>query len=249
MKNLSSYLLIFTLFYTLTINPACAYSHGDDTRVIREKSFSISPGKKLTINADAGDIEVTPWDKSEVYVKVIGNKRAEEKFDFDFSANSDEVKVEADKKGGWGWFSNIKLKFEVRVPANFNIHANTAGGDVKLGGVKGDFVLKTSGGDINLFCKDAKIDANTSGGDIQLEYTGVNKGIELKTSGGDIEIKVPQDFNADTDLSTSGGDVECNLTLNNVKRLNDSIIIGSINKGGASLVAHTSGGDVIVKKK
>lgn len=267
MKFLTTYLLTFVFICVLAINPACAYSHGDDTKVIREKSFSISPGKKLTINADAGDIEVTPWDKSEVYVKVIGNRRAEEKFDFDFTANSEEVKVEADKKGGWGWFSNIKLKFEVRVPANFNIYANTAGGDIKLGGVKGDFVLKTSGGDIwgdrfvgnfeattsggdiNLFCNDAKIDANTSGGDIQLEYTGVNKGIELKTSGGDIEIKVPEEFNADADLSTSGGDVECNLTLNNVKKLNDSKIIGSINKGGASLVAHTSGGDVIVKKK
>jgi DUF4097 and DUF4098 domain-containing protein YvlB len=267
MKILTHYFLTFAFICALAINPACAYPHDGKTKVIHEKSFSISPGKKLTIRTDTGDIEITPWDKSEVYIKVIGNDRAEDKFSYDFSANSEEVKVEAEKKGSLSWFSNIRLKFEIKVPANFNIYANTSGGDIKLGGVKGDIVLKTSGGDIwgdrfegnfdaktsggdiTLYCNNSKIEANTSGGDIQLEYTGYNKGIELRTSGGDIDVKVPQDFSADVDLGTSGGEVDCNLTLNNVKKLNDSKIIGSINQGGAPLVAHTSGGDVSVNKK
>jgi DUF4097 and DUF4098 domain-containing protein YvlB len=267
MKILTTYLLSFLIICGLTNISACTNYRSNSTKVIQEKSFSISPGKKLVLDADAGDVQITPWDKSEVYVKVIGNENAAEKYTFDFNATSEEIKIEAERKGSWNWFANIKLRFEIKVPTNFNVYANTAGGDIKLGGIKGDIALKTSGGDIwgdrfegdfeaktsggdiNIFCNNAKITANTSGGDIDLEYSGINKGIELKTSGGDIDIKVPQDFNADVDLGTSGGDAECNLTLNNVRKLSDSKIIGSINNGGAPLVAHTSGGDVTVNKK
>jgi DUF4097 and DUF4098 domain-containing protein YvlB len=267
MKTLTNYFLMLALIFTLPINYVNAESKKDDKKIIHEKTFKISAGKKLLIDTDTGDIIITPWDKAEVYVKVIGNDNAAEKFDYDFNASAEEIKIVADRKGSWGWFSNINLRFEIKVPANFNIYANTAGGDIKVGGVKGDinlktsggdiwgdrvegiFSAKTSGGDINIFSNNAKIEANTSGGDIEVEYTGVNQGIELKTSGGDIDIKVPSDFNAKAELRTSGGDVECNLTLNNVTKLSETKIDADINKGGKPLIAITSGGDVTVYKK
>lgn len=267
MKLFTKYLTVLLLILALPINNTFAFSRGNDKKLIHEKTFKISAGKKVVLNTDAGDIQITPWDKSEVYVKVVGNDNAAEKYDYTFDANSEEVRIEVEKKGGWSWFSNINLKFEIKVPNNFNIEANTSGGDIKVGGVTGDiglktsggdiwgdrfegnFVAKTSGGDITLFCNNARIDANTSGGDIELEYTGSNKGIQLKTSGGDIDVKVPKDFNAIAELKTSGGDVDCNLTLNNVKRLSETKIDANINNGGAALVAITSGGDISVYKK
>ncbi|MDP2363063.1 MAG: DUF4097 family beta strand repeat-containing protein [Ignavibacteria bacterium] len=267
MKKSTKYLIALSLIFAVSVHHTFASSKLDDKKVIHEKTFKISGGKKIIFNTDAGDIQITPWDKSEVYLKVVGNDNAAEKYAYIFNANTDEVKIEVEKKGGWSWFSNINLKFEIKVPANFNIDANTSGGDIKVGGVKGDislktsggdiwgdrfegnFIAKTSGGDINLFCNNAKIEAITSGGDIKLEYTGVNQGIELKTSGGDIDVKVPQDFNAKAELKTSGGDVDCNLTLNDVKKLSETKIDANINKGGKSLIAITSGGDVSVYKK
>lgn len=267
MKVLTIYFLTFLFICGFSVNLSLASAKDADTKVIHEKSFNISAGKKLVLNSDTGDIQITPWDKSEVQVKVIGNDNAAEKFTYDFIATIEEVKIDVKKKGGWSWFSNIKLRFEIKVPSKFNIYANTAGGDIKIGGVnggitlktsggdiwgdrfEGNFVAKTSGGDIKLFCNNAKIEANTSGGDIELEYNGINKSIELNTSGGNIDIKVPQNFDADVDLNTSGGDVECNLPLNNVKKLSETKVIGSLNKGGALLTAHTSGGDITVYKK
>lgn len=265
--------LYFKSLLTLLIAVAFTFSYsfasvkGDDKKVIHEKSFNIAAGKKIILNTGTGDIQITPWDKAEVYVKVLGNDNAKEKFDFSFNATSDEVTIEAERKSGWNWFSNISLKFEIKVPANFNIYANTSGGDIKVAGVKGDinlktsggdiwgdrfegnFSAKTSGGDINLFCNNAKIEASTSGGDIELEYTGTNQGIDLKTSGGDIDIKLPADFNAKAELKTSGGDVDCNLTMNEVKKLSETKIDANINKGGKPLIAVSSGGDITVKKK
>ena len=267
MKNLSKYLVIVSLIFVQSLNHTFASSKGDDKKVIKEKTFQIAEGKKISVTCDGGDVVFTPWDKSEVYVKVIGNDNAAEKYDYIFESNSDEITVKAERKGGWSWFSNISLKIEVKVPARFNIYTNTSGGDIKVGGIQGgiyletsggdicgdrfegNFYASTSGGDINLFCSNAKIEASTSGGDITVEYTGVNQGIELETSGGDIEVKVPADFDARANLETSGGDVDCNLTLNDVKKLSETEIIANINKGGKPLIASTSGGDVSVYKK
>jgi DUF4097 and DUF4098 domain-containing protein YvlB len=267
MKIFTKYLVALTLIFALSLNHTFASSKSDDKKVIKEKTFQIAAGKKLNVTADVGDVIVTVWDKSEVYIKVIGNKNTSDKFDFSFTGSSDEVTITAEKKSGWNWFSNISLKIEVKVPKNFNINANTSGGDIRVGGVNGGIYLKTSGGDIwgdrfegnffahtsggdiNLFSSNAKIEANTSGGDIELDYTGVNRGIELKTSGGDIDVRVPPDFDAGTELKTSGGDVDCNLVLNNVTKLSETKIIANINKGGKPLIAVTSGGDVTVYKK
>jgi DUF4097 and DUF4098 domain-containing protein YvlB len=267
MKNLSKYLVIVSLILVQSSDHTFASSKGDDKKVIKEKTFQITEGKKISVTCDGGDVVFTPWDKSEVYVKITGNDNAEEKYDYIFESNSDEITVKAERKGGWSWFSNISLKIEVKVPARFNIYTNTSGGDIKVGGIQGGIYLETSGGDIwgdrfegnfhastsggdiNLFCSNAKIEASTSGGDITVEYTGVNQGIELETSGGDIDVKVPVDFDAKANLETSGGDVDCNLTLNDVKKLSETEIIANINKGGKPLIASTSGGDVSVYKK
>ncbi|HMN25218.1 MAG TPA: DUF4097 family beta strand repeat-containing protein [Ignavibacteriaceae bacterium] len=267
MKSVTKISIVFLLIAAIPFGYVLASSKSGDKKVIKEKSFQISPGKKINIETDSGDIIVTTWNRSEVYVKIMGNQKAADKYDFTFNTTPEEITVIAERKGGWNWFSNVNIKIEIKVPENFNINANTSGGDIKIGGVnggiylktsggdiwgdrfEGNFFAKTSGGDINLYCKNAKIEASTSGGDIELEYTGINQGIELKTSGGDIDVKVPADFDAKAELKTSCGDVDCNLTLNNVSKLSESKIDANINKGGKPLIAITSGGDISVYKK
>jgi DUF4097 and DUF4098 domain-containing protein YvlB len=240
----------------------------DNLQLIKEKSFNLSSGKELKVDVSGGEIMVTFWDKSEVYVKILGNENAMEKMDFSIEGNDELVKVVAEKKSSvTSWFSKIQLKVEVKVPEDFNVDLNTSGGDIKYGGVKGNAILNTSGGDIwcdrfmgdlnistsggdiNLFGSDAKIIAETSGGDIKLEYSGENKGIDLSTSGGDIDIILSKDFAASMELSTSGGEVSCSMDMSNIKKLSGSKLFGDINGGGEKLSAHTSGGDVSVMSK
>jgi len=202
-----------------------------------------------------------------VEIKISGNERARERMRFSFNADDKKVEVSGKRDGsGWSWFSNMKLKYEIMVPASFNIDVSTAGGDIKAGGITGTVNLrtsggdiwsdrctgsieaKTSGGDINIYTASSSVTAKTSGGDIELEYTGVNKGIELKTSGGDIDIKVSSDMKANVDLSTSGGRVSnSGVTINNATKMSRNKISGEMNGGGEKLVARTSGGDVELK--
>ena len=38
------------------------------------------------------------------------------------------------------------MRFEIKVPAEFNTNINTSGGDIMLGEIRGNNLLKTSGG-------------------------------------------------------------------------------------------------------
>ena len=239
-----------------------------DLEVIREERFPISWGKELKVKVDGGDVTVTGWDRSEVYIKVLGNKNAREKLEFIFDNNDSYVEFRTETKSSFSsWFSNLSLKIEIKVPEKFNTKIHTSGGDLRLGGVEGshdlntsggDIVCKefsgkleasTSGGDVVLVGSDCPIIAQTSGGDIKLNYSGENMGIDLSTSGGDILVKLPENFDAAMELSTSGGDVSCNLSVNNTTKLSESKIIGDLNNGGEEFIAHTSGGDINVRKK
>ena len=266
-KQLAGYFLISIAF---NLN-ACGSMHihsDDDLQLIQEKTFKILPGKNLIVDISSGDVKVTYWDKEEVFVKIFGNENAFEKMDFTIDGNEESVEVTGKKKSSVSsWLSNVNVEVEIKVPTQFNLDINTAGGDIKCGGIHGNAQLNTSGGDvwadkfsgnlnastsggdIFLFCNDAIIEAETSGGDIKLEYGGENKGIELSTSGGDIDIKLPEDFKASLDLSTSGGDVSCSLNMSNMKKSYESSLVGDINGGGEKLNAHTSGGDITVKEK
>ncbi len=268
MKKLS--VIIVILIIAIQFLTACnnhIYSSGD-LEVIREERFPISWGKELKVKVDGGDVTVTGWDRSEVHIKVLGNENARGKLEFIFDNNDSYVEFRTKTKSLFSsWFSNLSLEIEIKVPEKFNTKIHTSGGDLRLRGVEGSHDLNTSGGDI--VCKefsgnleastsggdvvlvglDCSIIAQTSGGDIKLNYSGENMGIDLSTSGGDILIKLPENFDAAMELSTSGGDVSCNLSLNNVTKLSESKIIADLNNGGKEFVAHTSGGDINVRKK
>ena len=62
-----------------------------------------------------------------------------------------------------------------------------------------------------------------------------------------IELAIARNAGADLDLSTSGGDVTCDLPVTVVGRISEDNIRGTLNGGGPSIYAHTSGGDVRVR--
>ena len=92
-----------------------------------------------------------------------------EKMDFTMEGNEESVKVIGKKKSSTSsWFSNVDVEVEIKVPSNFNLDINTAGGDVKCGGITGKAELNTSGGDVWADKFSGNLNASTSGGDIFL---------------------------------------------------------------------------------
>ena len=246
-KNFFSY-LFFLL--AMVIPLSCAYSTdkndlSDDLKVLHEKTFQISSGKKIELDASVGDVMITSWDKSEVYIKVLGNEKAEDKIEFEFNGTSDLVKVKAKKTGSlFNWFGSVvKLRFEIKVPASFSTKVSTSGGDIKFADVSGVQYLSTSGGDIIVKNSHGKLDASTSGGDISTENS---KGLMmLSTSGGDV---IAKNFEGDLSAETSGGDIHLSGMNSKVKAETsggDIVLDYSGSNDGIDL--STSGGDIMIK--
>ena len=195
----------------------------DDLQVIHDKTFKIEPGKSIKLSGSVGDILVTSWDRSEVQVKVLGNKKAMEKVDFKFNPSDDLIEVTAKREGFQFWGSGFKLRFEIKVPRKFNAFMSTSGGDIRFAGIEGNSILKTSGGDVSVKETRGKLEISTSGGDISLEK--IAGSTDVSTSGGDINGR---GFTGKFSASTSGGDIE-------------------LDGENSEISAETSGGDIALR--
>ena len=227
-KYTYSFLILILLGLTGSLS-ACRVEvgsdHGGDLEVLQEKTFPAQPGKDLKVETASGDVTITTWDKSEVYIKILGNDKAREKVDFVFNNDEDEVSVIAKREGSFfNWFSSgIRIRFEIKVPAEFNTNINTSGGDIMIGQIRGNNSLRTSGGDVWVKNTDGVLKVSTSGGEINLDS---NSGeMDVSTSGGDIKAR---EFKGDFSASTSGGDI---------------YLKGSDSK----IYAETSGGDITLE--
>jgi len=208
-KYIQTNSLILILFIAASFNfPACGTYHdfgSGSLSTLQEKTFSTSPGKNFILKASSGDVVVTTSDAPEVYVKILGNERAAKKMKFDFDTSGGGVTVTAEKKDGWNFFNfgdNINLRFEVRLPSNYNAKISSSGGDILISNINGKISLHSSGGDISSNNIQGSLNISTSGGDVKCENT--NGPIKLQTSGGDVTC---DNFDGDLDASTSGGDI------------------------------------------
>ncbi|GJQ61497.1 MAG: hypothetical protein SCALA702_05500 [Melioribacteraceae bacterium] len=211
-------------------------------KVLHEKTFSVEKGELLELFASTGNVKITTWENDEVYVKVFGNSRAEEKVEFSFDETSRGVKIKAEKRGSnwFNWGSGIKLNFEIRVPSRFDTEIKTAGGDIFVADLEGENELKTSGGDLTLFNLKGALEAKTSGGKIELE--GHEGKAYLGTSGGDIDVK-GQD--GDIEAKTSGGDIEMNVKSGRVRGSTSGGDVRLVYSGeNEGIALSTSGGDI-----
>lgn len=191
--------------------------------VLQEKTFNTTPGKSFKLKAYSGDVTITTSDEPQVYIKILGNERAEKKVKFDFAESDEGVTVTTTGHDNWNFFNfnrGVKLRFEIRLPRNYNAKISTSGGDIKLEDLSGRIELGSSGGDIVIKNTNGNTVISTSGGEVNLDNT--TGSLDLKTSGGDIKAT---GFNGDVSAYTSGGGI-------------------TLRGGNGKIDASTSGGDV-----
>jgi DUF4097 and DUF4098 domain-containing protein YvlB len=127
------------------------------------------------------------------------------------------------------------------------VHMETSGGNITISSITGDVDVSTSGGNVKVSSVNGKVHAETSGGDVVVKVKGDNKGVYAETSGGSIRIDVPKNIAANIDAETSGGSVVCDLPVTMSGRIDEGRVKGTVNGGGATIFAHTSGGDVHIR--
>jgi DUF4097 and DUF4098 domain-containing protein YvlB len=196
-----------------------------------DRTFTVSPGGSLIVDADGASIRVSGADTTLVTVqmRVRGSENELAAMTLDATQKGNEVTATMRRTKGakwfnWGWKAESSI--EVTVPKRYDVSArtggggidlkdtvgsvklNTSGGDVTAKNVNGTVWLRTSGGQITADNVRGDVDANTSGGDIRL--LNIDGRIKGHTSGGSVRVSLVG-ANRGISATTSGGDVELSL--------------------------------------
>ena len=212
-----------------------------------EKSFSVAPGGKLTIKADRGSIDVktAATDKVAIIVTREPGRGAAadilEKHVVTFDHQGNDVSVEAkmpNMKTSWFRGNNLKVHYDVTVPAKYNVNLHSAGGSISIKDLEGEARSHTSGGSLKFGQIKGPVHGHTSGGSINV--MGATQDVNVETSGGSITVG---DTSGNVIAKTSGGSIR----IGDVKGSVDADTSGgSIEVAGATgpVNAHTSGGPI-----
>ena len=200
-----------------------------------EQEFQVSTGGTLTLESDAGAIEIKTWDENRVRVRV----RNPGGFEVDMDQSGNDVNVVADSSGGLFGLRRSNISFSVDVPIAYNVELNTGGGSIDVDDINGEVEADTSGGSIRVgVVTGGDVNVDTSGGSIDIEK--VDGDVVADTSGGSINIG---DVTGDVRADTSGG----RITIANVQgNINADTSGGNIEvgEGGGSVQLDTSGGSI-----
>jgi DUF4097 and DUF4098 domain-containing protein YvlB len=204
---------------------ATANASTDDT--IR-KGFNVADGGTLTLDADLGDVKVVSGGTG-VAVEILRSADADtmRKNAITFEQQGNDVAIHSRYERIHNWFGSsheLRIRYNIRVPAHYNVKLSTSGGDIDLGDLAGQANLHTSGGDIHMANINGTVDAHTSGGNLHLDSS--NGPALLRTSGGDIEIGRA---NGRVEAKTSGGSI-------------------AIDYAASTVNARTSGGSIRIKE-
>jgi DUF4097 and DUF4098 domain-containing protein YvlB len=236
---------VFSLFAAAALFGASVWA--EDAGFIR-KSFNVAPGGKLTIRADRGSIDVKTGagDKVEIEVtREVGKGSNEEVLErhhvtFSQDGNDVTVKAEMDHDGKLHLLQNMRYKvhYDVTVPEKYNVALRTSGGSISIKDLEGEANAESSGGGLRFGQIKGQVYGRTSGGSIFV--TGSTKNVDVQTSGGGIHVG---DTGGNVMARTSGGSIKVGQSKGSVEAETSG---GGIDVSGAAgpLRAHTSGGSI-----
>ena len=221
-------LIVFLFAHSLLFQPGSSLARGHEQRV--ERSFKVRSDGTLHLDSDKGSVEVQTHSSEEVEVVVFlkantsSKDRAQEwfeNFELDFDHRNGDVEIRGEWRQGWARKRNrLRVHFNCRVPQNYNLDIDTAGGGIRVDDLVGEVRLETSGGSISMGEIDGPVEAETSGGSISLDRCTGRASVH--TSGGNITLGK---IGGPVDARTSGGSI-------------------SVDGVGGDLGAYTSGGSL-----
>ena len=203
-----------------------------------ERSFQVTPGGRLTIDADRGTIEVRTADRDRVDVKIERKVKRGKKWSveevledlpitFDHDDSGVTIRAKYGEKSAWRRNrerSRLQVKFLITVPQRYNVDLKTQGGGISVEDLEGEVRSQTLGGNLRIGRIKGSVWGKTAGGSIEVE--GTEGDADLKTSGGGIRIG---SVAGKVEAKTAGGSIRIDRAM------------GSVN-------ANTSGGSITVEE-
>lgn len=149
--------------------------------------------------------------------------------------------------------SNQQISYDLSVPRNLLVRAETSNGAVGAFNMSGRLELSTSNGDINITSPQGpkEVQATTSNGTIHVSGNPTNGVYALQSSNGDVQVDLPATLGVELDASTQNGSLDVGAGQWNISggKLSGKQVTATRGDGALKLTMKTSNGSVILKTK
>jgi Toastrack DUF4097 len=146
--------------------------------------------------------------------------------------------------------NDVKVEFEVEVPAGVSLVARTVNGKINAEGLGADIHAYTVNGDVTL-ATTGIAEAKTVNGSIRasLGRANMNDDLEFETVNGGITIEIAGELNAEVSASTVNGGIETDFPITVQGRFGQRRLNGRIGNGGHNLALATVNGSIAIRRR
>jgi DUF4097 and DUF4098 domain-containing protein YvlB len=170
----------------------------------QEKVTKTFPAKKLVeISTMSSDCIIEKGPGGKITVVVEYSVRPGDAFTPEMEERSDRIKLSED----WSGNASGKVLWTVTVPAETEIDAESASGDISITGLNKEIEVSTASGDITLRECGGDMEISTASGDVEIEDTEGE--LEVSVASGDI---LTTNVEGNIELQSASGDIEMNKT-------------------------------------
>ena len=220
----------------------------DSGRLTADKTgqLSTSPGMRLHLMTDQGDVRITTQDSPNVSYRVhletdSSDPDAQRILDAFTVAvrNTPDGVLLIGRSPHLRWGQHLWVTFEVTVPRKYDLDISTNGGGIHIGDIDGQVLASTDGGDISTG-QIGPARLVTDGGSILVK--GASGSLTAQTGGGDVSVG---SVDGTAMLRTGGGHIRV-ASITGAGRLDTGGGNIYLEHAGSGLIVSTGGGDIEV---
>jgi len=161
-------------------------------------------------------------------------------------------------------YRNVGITYELVVPANTRVHAQTGSGSQTIGSVDGAVTAQTGSGSIRIERAGGSLQAQTGSGHIEAESVGgdvraqtgsgsveirqiVRADVNVHTGSGSVRLTLPPDAAYTLDAQTGSGSITTSQPVTVQGRVRRNHVTGTVRGGGNTVRVRTGSGSIAIR--
>jgi hypothetical protein len=161
-------------------------------------------------------------------------------------------------------YRNVAISYELIVPANTRLNAQTGSGSQTIGSLDGEVRAQTGSGSIRIARTGGSLHAQTGSGHIEAESVGgevraqtgsgsvdvrqiVRGDVNVQTGSGSVSLSLPPDAAFTLDAQTGSGSITTSQPLTVQGRVRRNHVTGTVRGGGNSVHVRTGSGSIAIR--
>ena len=236
------------------------------------KSYQVQGRPQLAVDADDGNVTVSPSTGNEVRLSVHseGFRIAPDEIEIASRQVGNRVELTLRKHNtGLRIHFHSSLEIRVSLPAASDLDVHTRDGNLEIDGIQGTENLRTGDGNASLRGVSGSLQLETGDGNLDVDgrfdaltlHTGdgnidavarsgsvMKAGWVLRTGDGNVHLRLPDNFAADLDAHTGDGHVRSDFPVTTTTSGEHNDLRGKINGGGQTLEIRSGDGTIQIER-